>query len=140
MLVLIGCNSNTDYSSNELSIKEHIQNWINTAAKGDTEGYFDFITDDFIYYGPDAKPIDNLDSLRAFLGPFFENNTFSMPEWKTSEIIIRDDIAIHIFSGIAYIESKDGKSKYELDRKYIDIYRKEADGEWKCYIHTYNNN
>ena len=114
--------------------------WIDISESGEADRYFDFIAEDFVYYGPGELPIDNPDSLRAFLEPFFKNYTFSMPEWKTREIIINGNIAIHIWSGIAYIESNDGGSSAKLDRKYLDVYRKDKRGEWKCYIHSFNNN
>jgi ketosteroid isomerase-like protein len=131
---------NLDASSDQEQIKEHIQNWIYVSEDGDTDRYFDFVTDDFVYYGPGEPPIENFDSIRAFLEPFFKDNTFSMPNWETREIIIREDMAIHIWSGIAYIEPKQGGAKVELDRKYLDVYKKDINGEWKCYLNSYNNN
>ena len=139
-ITTIGCESISNTASDERQIKEHIQNWIDVSEKGNTDGYFDLVTDDFVYYGPGEPPIENLDSLRAFLEPFFRDNTFSMPNWETREIIIKEDMAIHIWSAIAYIEPKEGGTKVELDRKYLDVYKKDSDGEWKCYLHSYNNN
>lgn len=140
IITSVGCQSNSQTESDEKNIRELTQGWIDVAEKGDTEGYFDFITDDFFYHGTGGLRIDNLDSLRAFLEPFFENNTFSVPEWETQEILISGNIAIHIWSGIAYVESNDGISNTKLDRKYLDVYRKDQNGEWKCYIHSYSNN
>ena len=137
---IVGCNSISETESDEQKIREQTQNWIDVSEKGDTKGYFDYITNDFIYYGPGGLPIDNPDSLRAFLEPFFKNNSFSIPEWETREIIISGNIAVHAWSGIAYVESNDGSSKAKLDRKYLDIFRKDKNGEWKCYIHSCNNN
>ncbi len=121
-------------------ISQHLQKWIDVSEKGETDRYFDFITEDFVFYVQGLPPIDNRDSLRAFLEPFFRDNSFSLPEWETREIIITENIAIHIWSGIAYITSKDGSNKFELDRKYLDIYRKDSNGEWKCYLHSLNTN
>ena len=136
----VGCNSNSQTESDKQKIVEHLQDWIDVSERGETSRYFDFITKDFVYYGPGAQPIDNLDSLRAFLEPFFKIYTFSMPEWETREIIITENIAIHIWSGIAYTESKKNERKFEFDRKYIDMYRKDQNGEWKCFMHSFNNN
>ncbi|WP_289056183.1 YybH family protein [Carboxylicivirga marina] len=138
--ITFGCNSVSPTESDRQKIIEHIQNWIDISEKGETDSYFDFITEDFVFYGPGATPIDNLDSLKVFLEPFFRNYSFSMPEWETREIIIKENIAIHIWSGIAHIESKDGSYKIESDRKYLDLYRKDINGEWKCYLHSFNSN
>ena len=49
IITTIGCKSNTQTESDEKKIRERTQGWIDVAEKGDAEGYFDFITDDFFY-------------------------------------------------------------------------------------------
>lgn len=129
-----------DTSLDEQQIKENFKHWVEGAERGDVEDYFNFITDDFIYLGPGARPISNRDSLRTFLTRFFNNNTFSLPTWETHEIIVGDDLAIHRYSGVAFIKAKNDSTILELDRKYLDVLIKDTKGIWKAHLHSFSTN
>jgi ketosteroid isomerase-like protein len=65
---------------------------------------------------------------------------FEFPRWNTEELIIADSWAFHRFNGIAVLRSKEGGESIELDRKYLDIWRKSPEGDWKISRHIYNRN
>jgi len=114
---------------------------VKVSEQGDVDGYFNFISENFVYIGtPDFKTIDDHDSLRLFLSAFFSDNAFSLPEWETHEVLIRGDLAIHRLSGIVYSWPKNDTTKvFEEDRTYLDILKKDENGNWKAYLHSYEN-
>jgi ketosteroid isomerase-like protein len=65
---------------------------------------------------------------------------FEFPIWNTEELIIADSWAFHRFNGIAVLRPKKGGEPLELDRKYLDIWRKSPEGDWKIARHIYNLN
>ncbi|OFX40543.1 MAG: hypothetical protein A2X03_13000 [Bacteroidetes bacterium GWA2_40_15] len=142
LIIMPGCakTNKVDNSHEKEQINENCLNWIKAAERGNVDDYFNYITDDFIFLGQGMKSISNRDSLRAFLDKFFTDYSFSLPTWTTQEIIIRDDIAIHRWSWIAYMKSKSDNTVVEFDRKYLDVYKKNEKGEWKGYLHSFNTN
>jgi ketosteroid isomerase-like protein len=141
LALMMGCKSNNaEYALNEKQIRENFSELLESSERGDVDAYFKCITDDFIYLGQGMKPISNRDSLRVFLDNFFSNYTFSFPNYTIHEIEIRDDLAIIRYSGIAIISSKNDSSNLELDRKYLDVLKKNKNGEWKFYLHLFNTN
>jgi len=142
LIALMNCKSsnNADNSVNEKQILENFTKLLEGSERGDVDAYFNCITDDFIYLGQGMRPISNRDSLRVFLDGFFSNYTFSFPNWTMHEIEIRDDLAIIRYSGIAIISSKNDSSILEFDRKYLDVAKKNKNGEWRFYLHSFNTN
>jgi ketosteroid isomerase-like protein len=65
---------------------------------------------------------------------------FEFPNWNTEELIIADSWAFHRFNGKAVLRPKKGGESIELDRKYLDIWKKSPDGDWKIARHIYNLN
>lgn len=142
-LFVLGCTKNqkdeTHLISDKEAIRKHCENWIKVNENGNKNGYLNLITDDFEYNSPLRPSITNRDSLLSFLDSFYKNYTFTMSDWETREIIIRKDFAIHIWDGIAFIKNiKDG-GQLRLDREYQDLYKKQKNGEWKCFARSYKN-
>lgn len=143
LILMYGCSKTekVDTSQKKEQIKENLKNWVENSERGDVDNYFSFTTNDFIFLGgPGMKPVSNKDSLRSLLDTFFSNNTFSVPNWTTHEIEIRDDLAIHRYSGIVNIKSKTDTTSVDLDRIYLDVLKKNQKGEWKVYLHSFNTN
>ncbi len=143
-IAIIGCNKSTDNStleSEKKAIRNMFKDWVEVCEQTnvDVNNYLQFTTEDFIFLGPGSKPISNKDTLYNFLDNFFREYYFSFPNWTTDEIIISGDLAIHRYSGIAYFISKMDSSKFEADRKYVDILRKTSTG-WKASRHMFNLN
>jgi ketosteroid isomerase-like protein len=133
----MGCelSKKDDTSAVVEKIKNHYKAWQRGAENGDVDAYFDAITNDFVYLQAGNKPVDNRDTLRSMLDSFFANNTFSVPDMTSHNIEVWDDIAIHRYTASNVITSKVDSSIVELERRYIDVYKKDEEGRWKAYLH-----
>jgi len=128
--------SNADYQA----IQARTAAWIDGAARGDLEGYFDFITDDFVWLGDlDGPGFSGHDALREFLEPFFDSYRFSVKDIEPVDIAFSADgtTAIHQYVGTAGIESKETGETTWYKRRYVDFWRKDDDGLWRCSRHLY---
>ena len=128
--------SNADYQA----IQARTAAWIDGAAQGDLEGYFDFITDDFVWLGDmDGPGFSGHDSLRKFLSPFFESFRFSVKDIEPVDIAFSADgiTAVHQYIGTAGIKSKETGETAWYKRRYVDFWRKGEDGLWRCSRHLY---
>jgi ketosteroid isomerase-like protein len=142
LLLIIGCDKSdkSDTASEQEKVKQVFTDFINEIEEGNVDGYFSYITDDFIGYDSGREPITNLDTFRIELEEFFAANTFRLTNHKSEEVIVRDDIAIHRHRGLITIRPKADTLKIQMDAKYLDILKKNESGDWKIYIHSVSPN
>ena len=114
--------------------------WIEVAATGNVDGFFDFVTDDFIWLGDYSGPgFSGHEAVREFLEPFFDSLIFSMENVESDGATFSADgnNAIHRYSGTAVVESKESGEVTRYKRRYVDFWRKGDDGVWRCSRHLY---
>ena len=127
-----------DYSADEEKIKELFSNWVNKVSGSENpQNYFEFVTDDFILSEPNGPAITDRNALTTNVKEFMSAfSQIQLKDWKSEEIIIRDDIAIHRHSGVLVLTPKGDTTKMEASLKYLDILKKNENGEWNVYIHS----
>jgi ketosteroid isomerase-like protein len=144
-LVLVACNQDQEMSlevdsADYQAIQEQTNAWIDVAATGDVDGYFDFVTDDFIWLGDDSGPgYSGRQEVQAFIEPFFDTLVFSMENVASEGITFSADgkDAIHRYYGTAIIESKADGQITKINRRYVDFWRKGEGGIWRCSRHLF---
>ena len=105
---------------------------------GDPDAYVNFVTNDAVMMWDEQPAVIGRDAIHAFMSGFSNDVQFDF-QWETDEIQITDDWAFHRYNGVAVITPSDEGEAQRLDRKYIDILRKE-NGTWKISRHIYNRN
>jgi len=140
--IIAGCTNNqkADTSLEQEKVRKVFTDFINAIEAGDTDGYFSYLTSDFIGYDPGREPIYNGNEFREEMEAFFTANTFKLSNYESQEVIIRNEIAIHRHSGTITIKPKADTTSIELAVKYLDILKKNESGDWKIYMHTVNPN
>ena len=144
LLLLLACaqdqsKSSIDDKAERKAIMAVFNGLKEVSESGDIEGYMSYLSEDAVMmYSGQPAIVDNR-KLQSYLTDFFKNFEFELNRWQSDEIQISGDLAFHRYSGIATITPKDGGESSILDRKYIDILRKEA-GAWKVSHHIYNTN
>ena len=104
------------------------------------EGYLSAHTKDAILMFPGTEAIQGHAAIRPLIIDFAKAYRFALPDWKSDELIVSGDLAIHRFSGTAVMTSRvDGKVVQER-RKYLDVWKKGEDGEWRIARHIYSRN
>jgi uncharacterized protein (TIGR02246 family) len=106
---------------------------------GDADGYVSFVTDDAVMMYSGQPAVVGTEAIRAFISDFFQQYRFEFTSCQSEEIQIAGDWAFHRYSGIAIITAKAGGDPIRLDRKYIDILRKEG-ASWRVSHHIFNLN
>jgi len=122
------------------AIKTAFAEWVAVAEAGDADAYSNFITDEAVYLGPGGPAVVGKEAIHAFVAEFLDGWNFSFPTWTTDEVIVSGDLAVHRYSGVAILSPKEGGEVVELDRKYMDVLRRQADGRWLVARHMFNMN
>jgi ketosteroid isomerase-like protein len=115
------------------------EQWSATAAKNDLAGTVAFYADDAVLLPPNAPIATDQKSIReswaALLGP---NTAVS---WKVSKAEVAKSGELGYLYGTYSLSIKDLKGGPPIHDtgKLVEIWKKQADGRWKCIVDTYNS-
>ena len=115
------------------------EQWSATAAKNDLAGTLAFYADDAVLLPPNAPIANDAKSIReswaALLGP---NTAVS---WKVSRAEVAKSGELGYLYGTYSLSIKDPKGGPAVHDagKIVEIWKKQADGKWKCIVDTYNS-
>ena len=115
------------------------EQWSATAAKNDLAGTLAFYADDAVLLPPNAPIATDAKSIReswaALLGP---NTAVS---WKVSRAEVAKSGELGYLYGTYSLSIKNpigGPPAHDAG-KLVEIWKKQADGKWKCIVDTYNS-
>jgi uncharacterized protein (TIGR02246 family) len=115
------------------------EQWSATAAKNDLEGTVAFYADDAVLLPPNALIARDRKSIRdswaGLLGP---NTAVS---WKVSKVEVAKSGELGYLYGTYSLTIRDPKGGAPVSDtgKLVEIWKKQADGKWKCIVDTYNS-
>jgi ketosteroid isomerase-like protein len=73
------------------------------------------------------------EAIEGFLGGF----TVVWDGIQTEEVVVVGDLAFHRYTGVLSTTPKEGGETNRDDRRYLDILRRDAGGEWKLWQHIF---
>ena len=121
------------------AIRSADEQWTAAAAKNDLEATVSFYAPDAVLLPPNAPLAADAKAIReswaGILGP---NMAVS---WKPTKIEVAKSGDIGYLYGTYALTIKDPKGGAPINDtgKIVEIWRKQADGKWKCIVDTYNS-
>lgn len=134
-----GRSGGLDRSREEASLRALDAQWSATAAKNDVAETVAFYADDAVLLPPNAPMATNPQAIRAswagMLGP---NMAVS---WKVTKGEIAQSGELGYLYGTYALDVRDAKSGATTHDtgKFVEIWKKQANGQWKCIVDTYNS-
>ena len=137
-----GCGSSRvvdDSAAGAEQIRKLDEQWSATAAKNDLETTLSFYADDAVVLPGNAPIADDKRAIRevwaGMLGPG------TAVSWKVTKAEVAKSGELGYLYGTYELTMKDAKgSPPAKDKgKLVEIWRKQADGKWKCIVDTYNS-
>ncbi len=127
------------HPSDEGLLRALDEQWSATAAKNDIDGTVAFYAENAVLLPPNALIATDAKAIRAswagLLGP---NTDLS---WKVSGAEVASSGELGYVYGTYALTIRDpkGGSPVHDVGKFVEIWKKQADGQWKCIIDTYNS-
>ena len=107
---------------------------------GDLENFLSLWEDNAIRMEPDNPSVIGIDNIRKSLEVIFEIYSVNLAIGAETELQVANDMAFGRGTYTMSLTPKEGGSTTHFDGKWIDIFKRQADGSWKIYINIFNNN
>ena len=137
---LAACRGSADADSHqvEAAIRAADAQWLAAARAHDLERTLSFWSDDVILMQPGAPPVVGKAALRNYVAGAFAIPNFSI-SWITDRVWAARSGELAYATGTDEIRmtSPEGKSVVEHN-KAVAIWRRQADGSWKCAVDIWN--
>ena len=115
------------------------EQWSATAAKNDVEGTVAFYADDAVLLPGNAPIARDRKSIRESWAGLLGPNT--AVSWKVSKVEVAKSGELGYLYGTYSLAIRDPKGGAPVSDtgKLVEIWKKQADGKWKCIVDTYNS-
>lgn len=124
-------------AADERTLREADAAW--SAAAATLEGFLSYYTDDTTFLPPHAPTTHGKEAARQALEPLYKLPAFSV-KWKAAKVEVSRAGDLGYVHGTFEMTLNDPSGKPAGDTgKYVDVWKKQADGSWKCIVNMFNS-
>jgi len=136
-----GCsmNVNVDRSGDAAELRKLDEQWSAAAAKNDLETTLSFYSDDAVVLPGNAPIARDKKAIREIWAGMLAPGT--AVSWKVTKAEVAKSGELGYLYGTYELTMKDAKGGPAVQDKgkLVEIWKKQADGSWKCIVDTYNS-
>lgn len=128
-----------NHASDEALLRALDEQWSATAAKNDIDGTVAFYAENAVLLPPNAPIATDAQAIRASWAGLLGPNTALSWKVKGSEVASSGELGyVYGSYALTITDPKGGAPVHDVG-KFVEIWKKQADGQWKCIIDTYNS-
>lgn len=139
--IVAGCRVavNVDPSGGSEELRKLDEQWSAAAARNDLDATLSFYAEDAVVLPGNAPIAADKKAIRevwaGMLGPG------TSVSWKVSKAVVAKSGELGYIYGTYELTMKDAKGGPPVQDKgkLVEIWKKQADGKWKCVVDTYNS-
>ena len=113
--------------------------WSATAARNDLDGTIAFYADDAVLLPPNAPTATDRKSIRESWAGLLGPNTAVSWKWTKVEVAQSGELGYIYGSYKLTIGASGGNGAVNDTGKFLEVWKKEPGGKWKCIVDTYNS-
>jgi len=127
------------HSADETSLKTLDAEWSRAAGAKDLDKTASYYSDDALVLPPNLPAIQGKQQARAMWQGMFSVPGFG-GGWKVSRVEVAGSGDLGYVTGTYELSETDEGGKPTTDKgKYLEVWKKQADGGWKCIIDMFNS-
>jgi ketosteroid isomerase-like protein len=124
-------------SAIEEAIRDLDEQWSKAAGAKDVYKTVSFYSDDAVVMPPNAPRATTKDAIRTLWKDLLTDASIS---WKTKEVEVAQSGDLAFSNGTYEVTLNDPTGTPVKDRgKYLEVWKKQADGTWKCVMDMWNS-
>lgn len=141
-LLIVACTSATvkpDLAAEKAALMQASRDWAATVPTGNIDSVLSYWSDDAVLLPPDERALVGKEAIRAYVSGMLAIPGFSIT-WVPEQAMISasGDMGYLIESSSASFPDSTGTKVTQL-AKAVTVWRKDAQGRWKCVVDTWNN-
>ena len=126
-------------SADETTLKNLDAEWSKAAGAKDLDKTASYYSDDALVLPPNMPAIQGKQQARAMWQGMFSVPGFG-GGWKVSKVEVAHSGDLGYVTGSYELSETDESGKPATDKgKYLEVWKKQADGSWKCVIDMFNS-
>src|ERR1700741_4668478 len=139
LFLLTACQGTSDTRADEATLRKLDDEWSKAAGSRDVEKTISYYSDDAIVMPPNIPTLTGKEPIRTLWKSMLDSPDFS-GGWKVTKVeVARSGDLAHV-SGNYEFNQKDDNGKPITDKgKYLEVWKKQADGSWKCVADMFNS-
>lgn len=136
----IACQSKADTrAADEAALRKLDDEWSKAVGARDVEKTTSYYSDDAVVMPPNIPTLTSKESIRTLWKSMLESPVFS-GGWKASKVEVAQSGDLAYVSGNYEFKEQDAAGNPITDKgKYLEVWKKQADGSWKCVADMFNS-
>ena len=139
---LTGCQSQATSgtrAADEATLRKLDDEWSKAAGARDVEKTISYYSDDAIVMPPNIPTLTGKEPIRSLWKSMLDSPSFS-GGWKVTKVEVAQSGDLAYVNGTYEFNEKDDSGKPITDKgKYLEVWKKQADGSWKCVADMFNS-
>ena len=128
-----------DHAAAEAAIRAKDEAWAKSAADNKADTWMTYYTDDVAAFAPGEPMAVGTAAVRKTMDNFLATPALKV-SWTTKKVEAAKSGDLGYSYGTYEMTFKDAKGKAMSDHgKYVEVWRKQADGSWKCSADIFNS-
>jgi len=126
-------------TTDEAALRKLDDEWSKAAGSRDVEKTISYYSDDAVVMPPNIATLTGKEPIRTLWKSMLGSPDFS-GGWKASKVEVARSGDLAYVSGTYEFNEKDDSGKPITDKgKYLEVWKKQADGSWKCVADMFSS-
>jgi len=127
-------------ASDESALKALDSDWSKAAGAKNVDKTVSYYSDDAIVLPPNSPPLTSREQIRAMWKGLLSAPGFS-GGWTATKVDVARSGDLAYITGNYEMTENDANGKPQTDKgKYLEVWKKQADGSWKCVADMFSSN
>ena len=140
-LLLGGCSTvpSTDLRAEEEALRKLDADWVKAAQSKQVDAWVAFYSNDAAVLPPNEAMATDRDSIKKSVGGLLGLPGLTI-SWQPTKVEVARSGDLAYLYGKYEVSFDEAPGKRTTDRgKIVEIWKKQADGNWKCIVDTWNS-
>jgi len=126
-------------TTDEAALRKLDDEWSKAAGSRDVDKTISYYSDDAVVMPPNIPTLTGKEPIRTLWKSMLGSPDFS-GGWKASKVEVARSGDLAYVSGSYEFNEKDDSGKPITDKgKYLEVWKKQADGSWKCVADMFSS-
>jgi len=126
-------------AADEATLRKLDDEWSKAAGAKDVDKTISYYSDDAVVMPPNIPTLTGKEAIRTLWKSMLDSPAFS-GGWKATKVEVARSGDLAYVSGTYEFNEKDDSGKPITDKgKYLEVWKKQADGNWKCVADMFSS-